>query len=113
MTEELALLLCPFCGGCARIGIVSFDGSPDMYRVGCMVCGGGVELYDTKEEAKAAWNNRVEPDTLPSWAIEAINTKLQSLHSKVVEPDILNSYEIGGFQSLKWVLSLRKPEEKE
>lgn len=98
MTDES--LPCPFCGS---DGIETFYNRSGVDHYTCQYCGATAKQ----------WNTRVEPDTLPSWAIEAINTKLQSLHSKVVDPDILNSYEIGGFQSLKWILSLRKPENSE
>lgn len=61
MTE---LLPCPFCGGEAKIVCVNTDRYDDWY-VYCPSeddCPASVEtlMYETKEEAVAAWNTRAE-----------------------------------------------------
>lgn len=55
---------CPFCGGKARLKLISTDAitmMPPMYwhRVECISCRAGIEKKDP-EQAIEAWNRRAE-----------------------------------------------------
>jgi len=115
MTDELKA--CPFCG--AKALIVDDDGF--RYLVACRnwrTCQArspSTRYYNFKEHAIAAWNTRHEPDTLPQWAIEAIE---QGIEYAIVNANANQNYPVKHAryfalcESLEWVLSLRKPEEK-
>lgn len=68
MTDE-KLKPCPFCGGAANL----HEGGSIWQAVGCNdkeVCPIQPKVMRTSAaEAIAAWNNRAEPNTLPSWAV--------------------------------------------
>ena len=68
-SSRFELLPCPFCGGEARVidDVPSHDRSP-WFGIGCAspyciaFTGYGVQLFDTKAEAIAAWNRRADHD---------------------------------------------------
>lgn len=58
---------CPFCGGEAGFGRVTYSDQPGktFYHVSCMTCHArvadiGGTSFDTKEEAVAHWNRRAD-----------------------------------------------------
>jgi hypothetical protein len=54
-----------------------------------------------------------EPDTLPSWAIDAIQEELnKAKHPSGIRDNGSHPRLDGYIQALKWMLTLRKPEEK-
>jgi len=121
MTDEpLTLLPCPFCDNPAKFDILTkYDSGPYgsgsryfEYRVICPACEISTKIYDEgkQEQAIAAWNRRVEPfgnpDELPVWAREEIEQKYA-----FVSHDVQEGFNEGYMYALKWVLSLRKPEE--
>ena len=74
-------------------------------------------MHFTREEMQrviAAWNNRHESDELPEWIRKAIEKnidhRLQIINSYF--GDHPYGYHTFAVDLLKWVLSLRKPEEK-
>ena len=106
MTEEPELKPCPFCpDGQGRLGYVSFDCAPDMYRVDCCSCGGCVELYDTRGDAIAAWNQRAEPEELPEWFRKKIGAAIDYYD----HPEMFSKSKA---DMLRWVLSLKKEADK-
>jgi Lar family restriction alleviation protein len=107
MTDELKP--CPFCGASVSIRREGHQWDTEPCYIGCHTCGLFVQLFDKPESREltiAAWNLRHESDTLPVWAIEAIDRCLL-LDGKTV------AYQSGVLDTLDWVLALRKPEEKE
>lgn len=68
-------------------------------------------------EATAAWNIRHEPEDLPEWAIEAIEKEIENLWNKHstktpgIHAEAMHRLRYEA-DKLRWVLSLRKPEEK-
>jgi len=62
MTDNKELKSCPFCGGDGDNVIVTRDTSFDTHWVFCQKCKSSSGHYKTKEEAVAAWNNRVKVD---------------------------------------------------
>ena len=62
----MTLLPCPFCGGEADIEEISgnpFTNEPYTWAVGCKDCNVGW-YKETKEDAIAAWNRRVQPELI-------------------------------------------------
>lgn len=69
--KESKLLPCPFCGGEASLGTVTYDKRSEIvrlnkqqtfYGVNCIECGAttfGIIGSKTEEEAKQRWNTRV------------------------------------------------------
>ena len=129
MTDELKP--CAHCGNAEIKPMHVCNSNRPLYRVKCYKCGMQTNL-DDKDKVIAAWNTRhtpcdlssidnislmaesvrrglatVESDTLPAWAIDAIDERISQEHR----------IGIYGYQhavrQLEWVLSLRKPEEKE
>jgi transcription elongation factor Elf1 len=90
MTDES--IPCPFCGS---DDIETFYNRSGVDHLTCQYCGATAK----------DWNTRVEPDTLPSWAIDAINENMPR--------ETMEYYASGYRDALIWVLSLLKPEEKE
>ena len=117
MTDELKPCM---CGGTAKYDIITrYDtgayGSGSRYfeyRVICEKCGIRTKTYDESEKLIpiTVWNNRVEPDTLPSWAIEAIENEIFELWEEYAKTGIIRLDACA--RKLEWVLALRKPEEK-
>lgn len=119
MTDELTLLPCPFCGGNGKLieshrYDASVDSTPPHWKVSCecVGCNGAaINIWrQSEEEALKAWNHRVEPDTLPSWAIEAIEKAFNETGWLYQDSD-----DDGSLYAMlrQEILSLRKPEEKE
>ena len=106
MTDELKA--CPFCGG-NRI-------ATSKNWINCINCGAMIQCDTENNNPITAWNTRHEPDTLPQWAIEAIE---QGIEYAIVNANANQNYPVKHAryfalcESLEWVLSLRKPEDKE
>lgn len=96
MTEDLKP--CPFCGSPATL--YEFGDCHPRYVVycdndHCMFSGELLAIY--KENiAVEKWNTRVEPNELPEWLKNTIETEIDEL----VGTDF--------YDALKWVLSLKK-----
>lgn len=56
MSKEKRMLLCPFCGGEAKIDML--DMGQYLYAVECKNCGCRTSSEETEEEAIAVWNRR-------------------------------------------------------
>jgi len=139
MTDELKP--CTHCGNAEIKPMHVCNSNKPLYRVKCYKCGMQTHL-DDKDKVIAAWNTRhtpcdlssidnislmaesvrrglatVEPDTLPQWAIEAIKTRIEKCRSEQdkynrVGPCLERGVWYNRIEALKWVLALRKPEEK-
>ena len=60
--EKTKLKHCPFCGGTAgAIGDGAFD-EDNYFWVKCWECGAETSTYESVEEAKEAWNRRVNDE---------------------------------------------------
>jgi len=81
-------------------------------------CSDPETLCDQYVFCKRARELQKEPDTLPSWAIEAIKTRIEKCRSEQdkynrVGPCLEREFWYNRIEALKWVLALRKPEETE
>ena len=105
MTDELKQ--CAHCGHSVefvydKYAEINVDNPDPFGKIFCLGCGIQTGELMTLVEANTAWNSRREPDTLPSWAIDAINERLKRLEYDQLYHRI---------SELEWVLALRKPEE--
>jgi hypothetical protein len=58
--DEWVLAPCKFCGGEGYHRDSRFPDRGVLYEIACIECGASTSLFDTPEEARAAWN-RVAP----------------------------------------------------
>jgi len=82
------------------------------------VCSDPENLCDQYVFCKRARELQKEPDTLPQWAIEAIekdilNSQENLERSEFLKNKMSNSNWISRINAMNWMLTLRKPEEKE
>ncbi len=56
--DYIKLLACPFCGG--KADPMEIGRGWEEYIICCSKCQCGTAPFNTKEEAAAAWNTRVE-----------------------------------------------------
>lgn len=99
---------CPFCG---HTDIEHFYNRSGIDHSTCQYC--GATAID--------WNTRVESDGLPEW----MKAKLKEAYSEAVEEcnertkkavaakvEVNNEYFIGYMACIRWILSLRRGDEK-
>ena len=115
--DDKLLLPCPFCGGEADIEEISgnpFTDEPYTWAVGCKDCNIGW-YKETKEDAIAAWNRRVQPvsgnpitDNKPITNADRIRSMTDEELAQFLgdEPPYFATYK----QYIDW---LRKPIESE
>jgi Lar family restriction alleviation protein len=109
ITNIRKLLPCPFCGGNnVEIYVHSYDCPPDLYSVDCNDCGGGIELFDTRNEVIEKWNNRRESGELPEWLKQEIKTRKKQIINAI--DYYSDKWTCEKIEELNWVLSLKKPE---
>lgn len=118
MTDELKC--CPFCGSPAELYLKRL-----VWRVKCSerdgdgkcLCHATSHGYREPESAIAAWNTRHESDELPEWFVNKLNESIIDcglLEAELKDDnDIEEAVRVGRrANTLRWVLTLRKPEEK-
>ena len=103
MSEELKP--CPFCGSDE---IETFYNRSMVDHYTCQYCGASAKN----------WNSRYESDELPEWVVNKLNDSIVDcglLEAELKDDnDIEEAVRVGRrANTLRWVLSLRKPEEKE
>ena len=112
MADEL--LPCAHCGYAVDLLMQNPDDPHTLYWARCKNDDCLVEtLLGTKEEIIVSWNSRHEPDTLPSWAIEAIGEIKSELQMGIINHphsyrETIRCCEL----VIEAILALRKPEEK-
>ena len=124
MTDELKS--CPFCGEPAKIieshrYDASVDPTPPHWKVSCATIGcngAAINIWrQSPEDAIAAWNSRHESDELPEWFVNKLNESIIDcglLEAELKDDnDIEEAVRVGRrANTLRWVLTLRKSEEK-
>lgn len=113
MSEELKS--CPFCG-CDEPMVMEHT-SLD-WVIHCKKCHAKTGRHHTLHGAIYSWNSRHESDELPEWVVNKLNDSIVDcglLEAELKDDnDIEEAVRVGRrANTLRWVLSLRKPEEKE
>lgn len=111
MTDQPEIKPCPFCGA----DVVLDYSLRGIYFIRCPMCHAkSLECY-SEEHAVVWWNRRSEPignpEELPEWFIQQLKSQLsyaEDEHSNATYGAPMIAKHI---RLLKWVLSLKKPEE--
>ncbi len=108
MTDELKS--CANCGNAEIKPMHVCNSNRPLYRVKCYKCGMQTNI-DDKDKVIAAWNSRHESDEL----IKMVQTRIDELEEQIEENCTYRSKDLVNHEivTLKWVLTLRKPEDKE
>lgn len=108
MTDELKS--CANCGNAEIKPMHVCNSNKPLYRVKCYKCGMQTHLDDI-DKVIAAWNSRHESDEL----IKMVQTRIDELEEQIEENCTYRSKDLVNHEivTLKWVLTLRKTEDKE
>lgn len=105
MSEELKS--CPFCG-CDEPMVMEHTSSD--WVIHCKKCHAKTGRYHTFQGAIYSWNSRHESDEL----IKMVQTRIDELEEQIEENCTYRSRDLVNHEivTLKWVLTLRKTEDK-